>query len=271
MRHLVVLIAVLPSACMTPALSEPTIRVSPYLALYQLRGDSSVQSNGPSPGQIVDNAPQPMRTFGQDHYREDVGVRADIGDGFAGFRVDYYRLDMNTSRKGTLDDDWGNLQQNDEVQLYAAMDELRIGWLEPLIDERTKYRDEPLRLQLAAGGVFAHRDMKLNGRTDDLMRQQQLRLDGDVAYLAVRGRASWQDLSLDIDYSISPELVIAGDFEGVQQDFETRLSYQLANRDITFFGGYRYSTLEAEGGADGLRYQADLVIDGFQLGVSVTF
>ena len=140
MRHLVVLIAVLPSACMTPALSEPTIRVSPYLALYQLRGDSSVQSNGPSPGQIVDNAPQPMRTFGQDHYREDVGVRADIGDGFAGFRVDYYRLDMNTSRKGTLDDDWGNLQQNDEVQLYAAMDELRIGWLEPLILQRAGKR-----------------------------------------------------------------------------------------------------------------------------------
>jgi hypothetical protein len=41
--------------------------------------------------------------------------------------------------------------------------------------------------------------------------------------------------------------------------------------DVTFFGGYRYSRLHADGTADGFGYRTDLVIDGWQFGVTVTF
>ena len=55
------------------------------------------------------------------------------------------------------------------------------------------------------------------------------------------------------------------------EDVEARLAWTLAKHDVTFFGGYRYSELPGEGDAGGFDYDADLIIDGFQLGVSVTF
>jgi hypothetical protein len=274
MRHPTVLLAAsLLSGCSPILLAEPQILVSPYLAVYQLRGDTSLQSPGANPGDPPqDNAPVPMRTFGQDRFREDVGVRADLGDGFAGARVDYYRLDMNTARRGELQNDWGTLLEDDEVGMSAKMDELRLGWLEPIYDLRTELQERPLRVRLAAGGVFAYRDLTLTGFTDDQTKAQKVGIDGNVLYGAVRARATWREVSFDIDYAISPELVVSGDFEGVQQDIELLASYQLPQRDIRLFAGYRYSTLFAKGGVTGnLRYDADLIIDGFQFGVSVTF
>jgi len=88
----------------------------------------------------------------------------------------------------------------------------------------------------------------------------------------VRARASWQGVSLDVDYAIAPEdFVIGGDFEGVSQDFEARVQYALPQRDIQVFAGWRYSEFTSTGDADGYRFENDLVLDGFQLGVLVTF
>ncbi len=273
MRQLVVLLALpLLAGCTSTILAEPALHVSPYLAIYELRGKASLQSGGVNPGDpLIDNPPQKMRTFGQDRFDEDVGVRVDLGDGFAGLRADYYKLDMNTSRNGVLDSDWGRLLENDEVRIRADMDELRIGWLEPFTDLRTEYRDAPLRVQLAAGGVFAYRQMNLRGRTDDGMRTQNVVIQGDVLYAAVRARVGWRDVELDVDYAISPEVVLSGDYDGVLQDVEARLSYRLPQRDIRLFAGFRYSELPSQGTANGFRYDADLVLDGLQLGFLVTF
>ncbi len=262
---------VLLAACSTTTFAEPRILVSPYLALYQLRGDVGMQSQPVPGGPLQDNAPQPLRTFGQDHHREDIGVRADIGDGFAGLRIDYYRLDQNTSKSGALGADWGRLLATDVVRMRAEMDELRIGLLEPITTVRATWRERPLTLRLAGGGVFAYRAMELRARTEDGVRTQNAEIDGDVLSLAARFRAGWRDWAFDVDYAISPEIVLGGDFDGVLQDLELRLGYTMPLHDVTFFGGYRLSTLEARGHADGFRYDADLTIDGFQLGVSVTF
>lgn len=271
MRTLAALAAVLCSACSATVLAEPRILVSPYLALYQVRGDIGLQSQPVPGGPLQDNAPQPMRNFGQDHHREDVGVRADIGDGFAGFRIDYYRLDMGTADNGTLSADWGRLLANDVVSMSMTMDELRVGYLEPLVHVRTNWRDRPLSLQFAAGGVFAYRSMDLRARTVDFSRTQNVDISGDVIYPAARFRASWRGFAFDADYAISPELELGGDWEGVMQDIEVRFGYTMPLHDITFFGAYRYSTLPAEGQSDGFAYDADLTVDGFQFGVSVTF
>jgi hypothetical protein len=256
-------------ACTSTAFVEPRILVSPYLALHQLRGDVAMQS---APGGILQgNAAQPLRTFGQDHHREDVGVRADIGDGFAGARIDYYHLEMNAPRGGVLDADWGNLVAGDTVRMRAEMDELRIGYVESLLTTRTTWREQPLTLRLAVGAVFAHRSLDLRARTEDGARTQNVGIEGDNVYGAVRMRASWRDWSFDAEYAASPELVVRGDFEDLLQDLELRIGYTMPLHDVTFFGGYRMSTLDAEGGASGFEYDADLTLDGFQLGLSVTF
>jgi hypothetical protein len=272
MRTLVVLLAAtLFSSCTSTVLADPALYVSPYLALYQLGGTTKMQSE--SEGVTVDNPQQKLRSFGQDRHREDVGLRADIGDGFGGIRAEYYRLDMDTSRKGELAHDWGSLLQGDMVSVYAEMDEVRLGYLEPFADIRTEYRDEELRLQFAGGGIFATRSMTLQGRQDiPGTRAQDLTITGDVVYLAARARATWKQFAFDLDYAVAPEeFVLSGDVEDFSQDIEARLSYRLPQRDISFFAGLRYSTISASGDANGFRYDNEMTIDGFQLGFTVTF
>ncbi len=272
MRRLVVLLAVAGTGCTSTVLTEPVLHASPYLALYRLRGDTQMQSEDPGTGGVQDNAAQPLRNFGHERHREDVGLRLDLGDGFSGLRADYYKLDMNTARSGELTADWGQLLQGDFASVRAAMDELRLGYAHPLLDVAMDYRDDELRLQLAAGGVFATRSMTMRGREDTMQRFQNLDFKGDIAYAAVRARASWQDFALDLEYAIAPEdFILSGDFEDDSQDFEARFHYQLPQRDILVFAGWRYSEFTSTGTADGYQFENDLVLDGFQLGVLVTF
>jgi hypothetical protein len=259
------------AACSSTTFAEPRILVSPYLALYRLRGDVAVQSQPVPAGPLQDNPAQDLRTFGQTHYREDIGVRADIGDGFGGLRIDYYRLDMGTSRFGTLGGDWGALQAGDSAQIRAEMDELRLSLVEPIAVIRSTWRDRPLVLRFGLGGTVAHRDLVLRGKTEDGARTQRITAEGDVLYANARFRASWRDFAVDLDYAASPGVALRGDFEDFQQDVELRASWTMPLHDVTFFAGWRWSELVADGDASGLGYDAKLWIDGFQFGVSVTF
>ena len=271
MRTLAVLFATtLFTGCSSITMAEPRMLVSPYLAVYQIRGEVALDSPVPG-GPPQDNPQQDLRLFGQDHHREDIGIRTDIGDGFGGFRVDYYKLDQGSADPGVLEANWGALLQGDVVVMDVVMDEVRVGYVEPLINVKTNFRDHPLSLRFAAGGVLAWRDLTLRAKTDDGQRHQNVDIDGDVFYPAARFRASWRDVGLDVEYAVSPNLVIRGDFEGLQQDLELRATYTLPMRDVTFFAGYRYSDFSAESDAGGLAYDADLALDGFQFGVVVTF
>jgi hypothetical protein len=273
-RGLLILSALLPvpfTACTATRVDEPRVQVSPYLAVYQLRGAIGAQSEPVVGLPLQENPRQAMRSFGQDRFREDVGVRADLGDGFGGLRIDYYRLDMDTSQTGVLTSDFGDLVAGDVVRASVTMDELRAGWIEPIVDLESEYRDHPVRVQLGLGATFAHRDMKFRAATDDRTRTQNIGIDGDVVYLALRAKATWRDWSLDVDYAVSPELTLSGDFEDVLQDVEARVHFTLPRRDITLFAGYRYSELPASGRAGRYEYDADLRIDGFQVGFTLTF
>lgn len=260
------------SSCTSTVLSEPIVHASPYLAIYKLRGATSVQSNTNQPGAPQDNAAVSMNTFGHDRSREDVGLRVDVGDGFGGLRADYYKLDMDTSRSGVLANDWGQLRAGESVNLFAEMDELRLGYVEPLLDARADWRGEELRLRLGAGGVLAVRDMDLRAKEASNTRRQSVTFRGDVAFFALRAHAAWQDVELDLDYAIAPEaFALGGDVEGVSQDLEARVSYRLPQGDMRFFAGYRLSEFAAAADADGLLAQSDLEINGLQLGFLVTF
>ena len=126
---------------------------------------------------------------------------------------------------------------------------------------------------VARVSMFATRSMSLEGRQQiPGSRAQDLDLSGDVIYAALRGRATWQQFALDVDIALAPEeFVLGGDLEDFSQDIEARVSYSLPQRDISFFAGVRYSEFAASGVANGFRYDTDLVVDGFQLGVLVTF
>lgn len=257
--------------CTPSLLYEPRIQVSPYLATYRLRGDTSLSTDQGQGLPTVPHAPESLRAFGQQHHEEDVGVRADIGDGFGGLRLDYYRLDMNTSHYGTLDDGWGPFASGDRVRMRAAMDEFRLGWLQPLHEVKGSWRDRPLRLQLAAGGVLAHRTLEFRAQDLAGTATQGLDLGGDLAYVAARARLDWQQVALDLDYALCPDLALGGDFDGMQQDLELRLGYTVPMRDITVFAGWRYSDFEGDGRQGRSDWTADLILDGFQVGATVSF
>jgi hypothetical protein len=140
-----------------------------------------------------------------------------------------------------------------------------------VVNLKSTWRDEPLSVRIAIGALIAYRDLDLRASTTDGARQQNIEIEGDVVYPTARFRIGWRELSIEGDYAISPDLVLGGDYGGTMHDIELRASYRLPMRDVTFFGGWRYSVLPAEGHADNLAYDADLVIDGFQLGVTVTF
>lgn len=260
------------AGCTSTELDGPSVRVSPYLAVYQLRGRTRFDSPGANPGDPpVANTQQRLATYGQDRYREDFGIRADIGDDFSGVRLDYYRLDMGTTRFGEPSSGWGLLPDDQRARMLANMDEFRTSWVERVLDVRTKLRNKPLRVRLGAGAVLAYRELKLRGRTQDGSVSQDLSMQGMPVYGAARARADWQNFAFDLEYALSPGTALGGDFKDAMQDIEARLSYRLSQRDITFFAGFRYSNLLASGSVRGQQYDADLAIDGFQFGASVTF
>ena len=101
---------------------------------------------------------------------------------------------------------------------------------------------------------------RLRGRELTGTRTQDLDFSHQLAYVAVRARAAWQRLAIDLDYALAPEaLAIGGDVDGVSHDFEARLSYQLPQGDMSFFAGYRRNDVGARGDADGLDFASDLV------------
>lgn len=259
------------TGCTATLLYEPQVLVSPYLTVYRLSGDVAMQSDPGGGAPIQDNSPQNLRLFGQERHEDDIGVRAEIGDGFGGLRLDYFRLDMNTTRSKALEDDWGQLLEGDEVRMPVEMDEFRLGYLEPFWDGKVNVRERQISYKFAGGAVIAHRGMHQRAKTTDGLRQQTVSIDGDVGYAAFRARAAWQNLALDLDYALSPDLQIGGDWNGTQQDVEVRASYALPMRDVTFFAGYRYSTLEAQGREQNTDYAADLRLDGYQFGLMVNF
>ncbi len=259
------------AGCSSTTLAEPRLLVSPYLAIYQMRGETGMQSQPVPNGPIQDNPPQSMRNFGQDRHDDNPGLRLDLGDDFAGARFDFLKLDMYSSRKGVLGADWGALQMNDLVRMEIQMDEFRLGYLENVYDTQTEWRGSPLTLRFAAGGMFSRRSVVMRGQTEDGMRRQDARPEGVNFYPAARARAQWRDFSLDLDYAISPDLSLSGDFTDTLQDMEFRLSYAVPLRDMTFFAGFRYSQIQAEGNQGTFRYDADLTLDGYQLGLQIVF
>lgn len=271
MRALPTLALLLAAACSSTTFAEPRFQLSPYVAVHRLTGDASATTPGTGGSAPTTNAAQPLSAFGQGDRDQDLCCRFDVGDGFAGVRVDWYRLGLGGDSGRPLDDGYGAYAAGDTASMRAAMDEWRLGYVESIATKRTKLWDRPLALHAGAGGVFASRDLSLTARRagDGLVERSSF--DGENVYAALRFGARWQGVSLDAEYALCPDLAVAGDMEGWLHDLELRAAWAMPYVDVTFFAGYRLATLEAATSSAAARRTADLTLDGWLLGVSVSF
>lgn len=272
MRHLLLLGSSLAlAACESfPVPTDPRVHVSPYYAHYRLRGDASMQSN-PGTGP-VDNDPLSLDALGQGHYADDIGVRADVGDGFSGIRVDYYQMEIGPRGSTTLGEGFGAIPAGANAQAQPKMEEWRLSLTQEVYATKMRWRQEAVDMRFGLGGTWANRSMDLDVRGSDTSGGYEQKIDfgGDVFFGAARFRATLGQVSLDVEYALSPDLQ-TGEWDDVAQDFETRLSYAVPFQDVTVFAGWRYATLDGSGSAGGLGYDADMTLDGYQFGVTVTF
>jgi hypothetical protein len=260
----------LPAACALPRnLEDPRILVAPYYASYQLRGTTALQSPGAPP---VDNAALALTDFALREHGDDFGIRADIGDDFASFRVDYCRLDQDSSGSGLLPGAWGALQPADQVRMETVMDEFRVGYVGEALRQKFGERERQVEFRFGVGAVVAFRDLVFRVREDTGARTQNVSVDDrGTIHPAARARVSWRGLFVEGEYAISPEWSFGGDFDGTQQDIEVRIGYAVPLQDVSVFGGWRRSEWELDGTEAGLRHRADLVLEGFQFGIQLAF
>ena len=271
MRATLPAVLLLLTACDSmPKAAQPRINVSPYFAAYRLGGKIGMQDRLPSG--TPDNSKQSLRSMGLDRYEDDYGIRTDFGDGTSGVRAEWYRLSMHPTDSGVLSDDFGALPAGSTVQTGATMDEFRVGYLHEVWVGHGGPTNSLFEIRIAAGGVLAHRSLDLDVEETSGGLRQDLSLDDrGVLYPAAHFHASRQSFAIDLDYAISPNLQFGGDYGGIFQDIEARISYTVPFQDISLFAGYRFSTLPLDGGSGGLDVDGNLRLDGVQLGVTVTF
>lgn len=260
----------LPACTWIPGFEDPELSVSPYVAFYDLHGETSMQSFNPGP---VNNGSMDLRAFGFSGTETGLGAKAELGDGFSGLLFDYYRLDEIDRDKGTLEFDWGELDAGDMVTASAVMDEFRLSYIARFLGHEFQLRERPLDVGLGVGATIAHRRFEFDAVQDpDRLRRQKVEATDDgVVYAVGRARISWEGATLGADYGYSDGWEMGGDFEGEMQDLEIYLRYELENPRVILFGGWRRSELPISGVQDGLDYDMDLVLAGFQLGIGFEF
>jgi hypothetical protein len=257
------------SCASPPSPLDPQIVVSPYYAVYSLRGHTSMQS---LPGGVpTNNAAIGLSDFGQGAHDGDIGLRMDIGDGFSGFRIDYFKLDNYSSRRGVLADNWGSLSGGDTAGMRARMDELRLSFAYELMGTKFDMRGHDVKLRLAPAAVYAVRPMDLHAFNSVGGAESQHVSDDGELFAGLRGRVQYRDFAFDAEYAISPGWNLGGDFTGTQQDLEFRFVWRVPNQDVGVFAGYRRALLSTSGNSNGQDFKDELVMDGLQFGLAISF
>lgn len=256
-----------------PGLEDPVIGVAPYYAAYEVRGNTFMQSLDPVTMAIENNGTVDLENFGVNGRDNDVGIDVSLGDGFSGFELSYYRLDQVNQDKGRLNENWGNLLEDDLVRAVLEMDEFRLNYTAAILDQSWDFRDEEMRLQVGIGGTIAHREFVMRVREETgLLREDRVELaDDGVLYGTARGRLSWRGASVGVDFGYSDDWNLGGDFKGVLQDLEINGRYELDYQNVAVFGGWRRSQIPAQGTRGDLRVNTDFEIQGFFLGLEFGF
>jgi len=248
-----------------PGFENPKTRAAVWALVYELEGSTSMQSGGIP----VDNPPMTLGRFGIGNGDTGFGMRLSRGDGFSGLELDYTVIDDDTIAGGTLTQDWGDLMAGDTVNTQFRMYDLRLRWMlgQTWIDE-----SEEWGVGLGLGAIFGHRELTMDVVEVNGLRGQSLEMKDDGAiYLAIRSRISHSGVTLTADYAFSDGMNFGGDFEGTQEDLQIALSYTPENQRMELFAGFQYSGFPGEGRQGNLKYRNDFSLEGYFLGLSMTF
>ena len=260
----------LASCAAIPGLEDPSLTLIPAVTLLDIEGDTSMQS--PSGLAPANNSTFSLRDLGVGERSSEVGGAVRMGDGFAGVDLLYLNIDNSSARSGTLPDDWGNLQSGDVVSTRVEGNEFRLRYIAQMYEHTLPTDDEDLVLHAGAGGVLAHRELKFQATAAGGSRTQVAAAkDNGVLYLAGRGRLTYGGLGLIADLAVSPYLNLGGDFEGAMWDLELMATYTLEDQDLTAYVGWRRAEMPASGSDGGFHYDLDLTMDGYFLGLEITF
>jgi len=253
-----------------PGLEDPTITFVPAVVLLDIEGNSSMQS--PGGATPANNGAVNLRDLGVGSRSSELGGHVRVGDGFSGLDVMFLNIDNNSARAGTATDDWGNLRSGDLVNARVEGNEYRLRYIAQTHDYTFETDREEIGVRFGGGGVLAHRDLKFQHRTTNGARTQAATpRDNGVLYLAGRGQVTYGLYGLAADLAVSPYLNLGGDFEGMMWDLEVMATYTLEDQDLTAYLGWRRSDLSASGSDSGFAYDLDLTMDGYFLGLELTF
>jgi hypothetical protein len=262
--------ALVTSACSSiPGLDDPDVGLEPFLTLYRFRGRTSMASV--ENGAVTRNPSQDLRTLGHTSRDEGFGGRIAIGDGFSGFEAHFLQVDNLTTKRGTLEANYGTLSTGDVVTTELNMIEVRAAYTGEVLGHEFELNDEPLTVRWGLGAALANRQIDLilhnvNGPDE----RNELR-DNLVPYATTRLRFDHRNAGLQVDYGINPEYDFGNEFEGILSDVEVRLDYTFDVQGVTLFAAYRYAQLDGFDNADGLFFRNDFVVEGYTLGARISF
>ncbi|MGE0143728.1 MAG: hypothetical protein AB7I19_15435 [Planctomycetota bacterium] len=267
-----VCVLLLPACASIPGLASPRYTLAPKVNLDVHRGFAQMQTI--TPGGLVDNPPQTVEQLGQGGRDEDWSLVAKAGDGFSGFELEYRHIAVKDSTNGILVGDFGRVPTGTEANADLRVDHWRLAYFGEVLAHEIEVREEQtVQFQLGAGVALAHRDgdfeVAEDGNTGLL--QTVHFADSGVPYFGLRGRVTYDQFSLQIDWLYNPDISFGGDFRGNLQDLEILARYELLDQDIRLLAGYRTMDLNAVGDEDGARFATDFAIEGFVLGVEFDF
>lgn len=222
-----------------------------------------------------------LSELAQDGTDEDIGVVAHLGDGFSGIELYYQRVDIDDSVRTDLPSTFGMIPAGSTVNSNLGYDEFRLGYVGEVYGHEFELgpedEEEYVNLRLGAGLELTHRDGDFEvfeditgiGRTG--LGDSIDFTDSGVIYGKVRGRVSWRQFALQVDFAYSPDLAFGGELEGDHFDTEIQGRYTLFDQDLSLLIGYRRSTFEVTSTEAGFQGDAAFAVDGVFLGIEVGF
>lgn len=249
-----------------PGFDRPHTEAGAYLALYTLRGRAKMQSQGASG--VQDNPGMALSDFGVGARDDDVGGFLTVGDGFSGAELNYLKVTMADTTPGTLTAPFGTLALGEMVTTAAEMDEWRLRYVAKLLEHEF---GNQTRVEFGAGAAVAHRRFEFFPKRASGDGQILTAKDRGVPYLAARLRGSRGPASINLDWAYVDGIDFGGDFDGRMQDVELTGRYEFVRQDVTVFVGYRFTELPARGQEGDFAYEANLRLEGYQLGMQLRF
>lgn len=235
---------------------------------WQVRGQAAWFRPQPSGHVALASSARPNRSQGRDNDVEDALGIDDPADAVvlrAEARADRWRLraggtTFDDGGGGTLQRPFGDLPAGDPVRSEIGFDHVDL-----LLDYGV-LQDEHARLGLGLAASYVGVDVSVRDRISSV--REAVRTDAVVPMPTASGELTWGPATLA--GSIGGWGGDLGDASGTWLDAETTLSLR-PDPHFEVFGGYRWFRSSADGRADDRRFQGEITMSGFLVGIVVKF